>query len=298
MIDRNGSTFHSPALVSGLRHRRHARPVRHVTTPPLTAPRRSTDTTRLLVVVTAEAERAAMLQAVTAATGTPATRQHVGHQTVHALGRVERTEVLLARVDTETVFSSGRAVAALVGAVGPDCVALAGACYGLRPEEGQRLGDIVLATELRPFSHRRVISPDRPRDVIQIVRDAAVHPARRWLDRIRAAAASWNGARVHEGPLLSESLVIDSADYRDLLSRAEPTAIGGETDGSGAWSTAWPAAVDWVMVKAIADWGYDRQPVPHAMAASNAASFIVHAIRTGALGPSTEGPSAEGPVSA
>jgi nucleoside phosphorylase len=290
MIDRNGSAFHSPALMSGSRHRRRARPVRHATTPSVTAPRRSTDTTRLLVVVTAEADRAAVLAAVTATSGTPATRQHVGHQTVHALGRIDRAEVLLARVDTKTVFSSGRAVAALVGAVGPDCVILAGTGYGLRAGEGQRLGDIVLATQLRPISHRRVISPTRRGEVVQIERDPQVYPAQGWLDRIRAAARTWHGVTVHEGPMVSEGIAIDSAGYRDLLGRAEPAAIAGETDGSGAWSTLWPAAVEWVMVKALADWGYDRDPVAHAMAAANAASFVVHAIRTGALGLPAEDP--------
>jgi hypothetical protein len=41
--------------------------------------------------------------------------------------------------------------------------------------------------------------------------------------------------------------------------------------------------VDWIVVKAIADWGFDKLDNFQPVAARNAAAFVVHAAREGVL---------------
>jgi nucleoside phosphorylase len=54
-------------------------------------------------------------------------------------------------------------------------------------------------------------------------------------------------------------------------------------EGAGIYAAAAPEKVDWIVAKAIADWGYDKTDEVQRMAADNVADFVVHAIRSGAL---------------
>lgn len=64
-----------------------------------------------------------------------------------------------------------------------------------------------------------------------------------------------------------------------------PDAIAGEMEGTGVYeaSLSLDTKPDWIMVKAISDWGYDKINGSQSLAARNAAEFITHVIAAGAL---------------
>lgn len=67
-------------------------------------------------------------------------------------------------------------------------------------------------------------------------------------------------AKKYIGTVLSGEKLLDDKLYRDKLYRAFPEAIGGEMEGAGLASVAMANNLyEWIIVKGICDWGYDKQ---------------------------------------
>ncbi|GHJ43776.1 hypothetical protein Cs7R123_11180 [Catellatospora sp. TT07R-123] len=237
----------------------------------------------LLLTVTA-AEEAAVIRAVTALTRTTPADRFLPTQTVTALGTVSRSEVLLSRVGqgTQTPHSAGPATAELIQAIKPDCIVLVGICYGLRgpaPHGSQYYGDILAADLLYVAAHHK-------RAEVLTERGGAVHPSPKLINRFTRASSTWPGpARVHIGPMISESVLVNDPGYRDELRARFPEAIGGEMEAAGVYPFATRAKVEWGMVKAICDFASHKTDDHHLLAAANAAEFVAHTLRSGALDP-------------
>ncbi|MEV4416702.1 hypothetical protein [Catellatospora sp. NPDC049609] len=247
---------------------------------PAAAPPRGHST--VLLIVAADVERRAAVAAITTLTGTPPRPGRSRNQTWFTLGRVSATEVVIAQVGqgTETP-DSAIGVMELVDAVRPDAVILLGICYGLRDEgrRPQRLGDVIVASQLILVAHRKVA------DTV-ILRGGAVHPSPVVLDRCRAALTGWDDdIPVHLGPMVSESVLVDSAGYRERLKELCPEAVGGEMEGASVYAAAIRNDVKWGVVKAICDWGHGKNDDHQEVAAANAAAFTAHLIGTGGLDP-------------
>ena len=251
--------------------------------------RRTGGTPRTLLLVATDVERIAVMQRVSANTDIRYSLRRLRYHTVYELGRIGGTEIMLAQVGpgTVTLDAAGVAAAALVDELGPDHLILTGICYGLRDDDArsaQRLGDVVVASQLRLIAHERVTQTDD--GVRHTKRGGEVHPSPMLLDRLRSASHDWQGAAtVHFGPVLSESVLVDSRSYRQHLKEREPEAIAGEMEGAGVYAAALRGKVDWALVKGICDWGYEKGDKHQRLAADNASSFVVHMIRTGGLDP-------------
>jgi nucleoside phosphorylase len=232
----------------------------------------------LLMVATA-AERDAVLSAVSAANDTRPERRFLKDHTVFDLGQVGNAQILLAQCEQGAVGPGAAAIAAasLITRLEPDFLILTGICFGLR-QDLQSLGDLVVCQQLRAIDHRKVAD-----DEIVLVRGDYVSPSQTLLSRFRSAQVGWGKADVHFGPMLSSSVLVDSQRLRDELMRIEPEAYCGEMEGAGVYAAASPGKVDWIVVKAICDWGYGKTDEWQELAARNAAEFVVHTIRTGAL---------------
>jgi nucleoside phosphorylase len=98
-----------------------------------------------------------------------------------------------------------------------------------------------------------------------IVRGDRVSASATLLDRFRSVSFNWTGqinrgrtgkqkTRVFFGTILSGEKLIDNMAFRDQLLELEPEAIGGEMEGTGLYTAAHRAKVDWILVKAICDW--------------------------------------------
>jgi nucleoside phosphorylase len=128
-----------------------------------------------------------------------AARQHVGRaavadqaseRTIHTLGSAGGAELLLAQAGEQGAAATAGMLATALSAIRrcrPDHVILTGICHGLRPDEGQRTGDIVIdiGAHLRPASaERRPPQGDR-RQVIHRGVNVGCSPV--LLDRSRPA---------------------------------------------------------------------------------------------------------------
>ncbi len=257
-----------------------------------------TGTARVLILVVTAGERDAVLAAARRRVGKAPVADPAGTRTIHRLGTVAGTELLLAQAgEAGTGTAAGILVTArdAITQCQPDYLILTGICYGLRPEEGQQLGDVVIARRVHNIDSGKVTDEE----VIQRGVNVGCSPL--LLDRFQAGQvtwpgqSTWSGARVHIGTVLTANWVVNSYRLVTQLRTAFPDAIAGEMEGSGVYEAATlDPKPDWIMVKAISDWGYDKDDGTQPQAARNAAEYVLHVIAGGALprrhgGPSTPG---------
>lgn len=257
--------------------------------------KRLNDRSRTLIMVATRAERDAVIAAVHAVNGCEPEITYLPHQAVLRLGPISRTTLLLAQVEPGTIGlgAAGIAAAALVSRLDLDFLILAGICFGLKPADpelawrgrpgDQQLADILVGDQLRAVDHRKETDePDGSRTVL--IRGDYVTPSPALLGRLHAVEQSWSRPpAVHFGPLLSANVLVNSRSLRDEICEQQREAIGGEMEGAGVYAAAAHAKVDWIVVKAVCDWGFDKSDDFHAAAARNAAAFVVHAAEEGAL---------------
>lgn len=244
-------------------------------------------TTNTMVLVAADVERKAVIASLQAATGRsgPTSREARSRHTVFDLGVVSRTHVLLAQSEQgiESPAAMMLTASAVIRERRPDFVVLVGICYGLNGEPRQHIGDILVANQLQNLNWRKRQTQDGVE--VEWVRSSRVDPSPMLLDRFRAATEDWDGAPVHRGLMLSENVLVDSPEYRARLQQQFPDALAGEMEGAGVYAASFLEGIDWIVVKAISDWGdgtKNRSRRPEAaqeLAARNAADFLVHVLR-------------------
>ncbi|HET9894556.1 MAG TPA: hypothetical protein VFQ44_06435 [Streptosporangiaceae bacterium] len=253
------------------RHREHYRQV--------------AETTRVLILVVTQEERKALLRSVRRYVGQRPAESYDGRRTVCALGSIAGTELMLAQAVAQgTASASGmyETAKSAIDQCRPDHVILTGICFGLRPGDGQRLGDIVVAEEVHNIDHRKVVEDRGVERTIRRGAHGQASPA--LLDRFQAAASTWDGARVHFGQVLTSSTLVNSGSLVARLRAEFPDALAGEMEGTGVYEAAREGVKpNWIMVKAISDWGCAKTDDHQPLAARNTADFVVHVVATGAL---------------
>jgi nucleoside phosphorylase len=261
----------------------------------------------LIMVATAKEYRA-VSEAVQAVTRHEPEETFLAHQVVTRLGTISLTRISLVQVEPGTIGPGAAAIAAaaLVTRLEPDFLILTGICYGLRPGP-QDFSDVLVCTQLRAIDLRKVAEPrdhvpgepvrtgaaaaerlattaPPAGDPTVINRGDQVTPSPMLLGRLRAAARRLDGTpTVHFGPMLTANTLVSSRKLRDELHAAQPDAIGGEMEGAGVYAAAAHAKVDWIVVKGVCDWGFDKIDDFHDAAARNAAALIVQAAEMGGL---------------
>ncbi len=240
---------------------------------------------RTLVLVAADIERVEVMAAVGARNGREPVMEQGRRRTSWRLGPLGATDVFLAQSGEQgTVMAAGMLVSALrlIEELEPDYVVLTGICFGLWPEEDQQIGDLVVARRMQDVNLKKV-TPDRI-----IPRGEHVGASPLLLDRLKAASVSWaapDAARVHFGTVLSSNTLVNSRTLVDELRQQFPDAIAGEMEASGVHqATVEEIKPDWIMVKGISDWGFDKSDADQQKAARNAAAFVVHALAGSVLG--------------
>ncbi|GAA3300456.1 hypothetical protein Dvina_04280 [Dactylosporangium vinaceum] len=240
-------------------------------------------TTTVLLLVATPIERTAVLAAVRAANDTEPEVRFVQSQTVLNLGRISGAEILLVQTGPGAVGPSAAAItaAALIQNVSPDYIILTGLCFGLRPER-QALGNVVVSAQMRAIDHRKVLDGiDGTQQTL--IRGDLVSASTRLTQSFAALEYNFTCTTVHHGTMLSSSTLVNSEQLVDELLRIDPEAQGGEMEGAGVYAAAAPEKTDWIIVKGICDWGHDKTDDAQRLAADNAAAFVVHVIKHGAL---------------
>ena len=139
----------------------------------------------------------------------------------------------------------------------PHAIIGVGIAFGVNSVK-QRIGDVLVSETIRDYELGRVnangtIQPRGPKPPASTVLYNRIDHVNQTCQVDPNSCAHWPTVRF--GPLLSGDKLVDNLDYRDSLLEIEPEAIGGEMEAVGIHRAASRYKVDWIIVKAICDWG-------------------------------------------
>ncbi len=141
----------------------------------------------------------------------------------------------------------------------PQVIIAVGIAWGAKNADGQRIGDILLSTRLRDAQHHKVTTE-------AIIPRGTIEAPDGTLLKTFIHAADLVGKRIHEGLLISIETLFDDEQQRDKFIAADQSqVIGGEMEGGGllmALRRMTSGRVNWLIVKAICDWGFKKNADP------------------------------------
>lgn len=210
---------------------------------------------------------------------------HLSEHTVLRLGEFGSCDVVFARAGAGPYSARGLLATAnsVIGELRPDYVMLTGICFGLKDDDGQRLEDIVIASQARDLDHRKLFEVDSK--VSEQPRGDRTGPTPMLYSRVRTRVALWKteDIRVHNGPMVSSGTLFDSPLERAKVKAAHPDAAAGDMESHVFAAAAYRHGVEWAVVKAISDLGMEKTNEHQMQAALNAADLVFAVAKSGDL---------------
>lgn len=140
----------------------------------------------------------------------------------------------------------------------PRFILMIGVAWGSN-ENKQKIGDILISKAVLPYEHAKIT------ESMYIPRTAPKESGAVLYERFKNSY-NWEHhidnrkVKIFRGMILSGDKLLDDKILRDRLCKAIPEAIGGDMESAGLSYTATKYNVnEWIMVKGISDWGYDKQ---------------------------------------
>jgi nucleoside phosphorylase len=214
-------------------------------------------------------------------------RQYGRIETYYFLGEIGGAATWLLRTQMGTLGPGGAtlAVSEAISKLRPEAVIMVGIAFGLRPDE-QQLGDILVSQQLMSYEPQRV-GMGAGGEMLVTSRGDLATASPRLLNRFQDLDLDWTEAKPHFGLLLSGEKLVDHPYLLKQLRDMAPEAIGGEMEGAGLYAVAMRERREWIVVKAICDWGdghkRENKAENQRRAAENAARFVLTMLGRGGL---------------
>lgn len=141
----------------------------------------------------------------------------------------------------------------------PRGIIMVGVAWGMNKGK-QRIGDVLISKKILQYETAKISNGST------IPRGADTEAGGVLTNRFKSCM-DWEylledgkAAKKYMGTVLSGEKLLDDKNYRDKLHSSFPEAIGGEMEGAGLASVAMANNLyEWIIVKGICDWGYDKQ---------------------------------------
>jgi nucleoside phosphorylase len=185
-------------------------------------------------------------------------------------------EVLVCRSSAggSGVSGSHLTVSEAVRSLKPRYLIASGICFGFKGGD-LKIGDIIVSTSVVNYELVRQGETVRERGD-RIPSGPTLLSAARYVMGHRRNIGEKPAAK--DGLLLSGEKLVDDKSFVDRLKARFPDALGGEMEAVGLSSSAVADGTEWIVVKAICDWGYEKNKKHQAGAAQNSAEFAVELI--------------------
>lgn len=243
----------------------------------------------ILLLTATQLETRCVLETFSRAFNRKYTTVHGESTTYFRLARIGGSDIFLAQSEAGALGPAGSTLTASdsIRFLDPGAVIIVGIAFGADPNT-QEVGDIIVSRQVVAYESQRVNDSAAPHRIVP--RGDRVSASPRLLARCRTTALDWDRSAVHFGLILSGEKLIDSSDFLgQLTAQFGNEAVGGEMEGAGVYSAAYRHRKDWIIVKAVSDWAdgtkNDRKEERQALAAANAAGFVVKLAAGGGLVP-------------
>ena len=240
----------------------------------------------ILIVTVTDVETQAVITAFERATGVQREYQSIGDHSIENLlyanlGTIDNVRFFLTRSEmgSSGVGGSQETVNKGISALSPIAVIMVGIAFGL-DENKQSIGDVLVAKQVLLYGLQKVSLQGDGQERIYL-RGDKVHSTPWLINRFNHASLSFKNAKVKFGLMIADDKLVDSIERRDQLLISEPEAIGGEMEGAGLYPPCQNNKVDWILVKSICDWAYNKGEEKESrqlIASNNAANFLLHAL--------------------
>jgi nucleoside phosphorylase len=134
----------------------------------------------------------------------------------------------------------------------PDFVIMGGIAWGANKKK-QKTGDLLISIQVWDYDIERVNS-----DGTMTPRGPISPSSARLVQMFEVACASIIAYKVNFGLVASGSDLLDNREYVNRLKEKQPELIGGDMESAGMASVCSRKKIDWVLVKGICDWGYNK----------------------------------------
>lgn len=141
----------------------------------------------------------------------------------------------------------------------PRGIIMVGVAWGMNREE-QKIGDVLISKKILQYETAKISKGNTiPRGTDSEAGGILTNRFKSCMDW-KYILENGELARKYIGTVLSGEKLLDDKEYRDKLHDSFPEAIGGEMEGAGLASVAMSNNLyEWIIVKGICDWGYDKQ---------------------------------------
>lgn len=236
----------------------------------------------VLLVTATKAESQAVLQVFEQASGGKPKPLSINDHVFFDLGMVNTSHVFLVQSEMGTggLGASMQTVSKGIASLSPVAVIMVGIAFGI-DEQKQQIGDVLVATNLRPYELQRVGTDDGQLQITP--RGDRPHSSPWLINLFRSADLSWKDSRVRFGEVLTGEKLVDNLGFRSGLRSIAPEAIGGEMEGAGLYAACHDSKVDWILAKGICDWADGKKAedkdIRQRTAATNASAFVLHTLQ-------------------
>ncbi len=232
------------------------------------------------VLVATETERQAVLKRLLPLKGHRSISQVFSGANTFYLGRLGVTEVVLCMTAMGT--ASRDAATTITGELirqwSLSGVIMVGICFG-RDASTQRIGNVLISDRILPYEPQRISTNDIQDRGVQVAAGPIL--LNRFRNTVGWTFETPGGDRcgMQTGALLSGEKLVDNPDFKKMLFDRFPIAIGGEMEGSGVAAAAERQRCEWILVKAICDWGDGQKSKHHQeFAAASSVSLVEHVL--------------------
>ena len=190
------------------------------------------------------------------------------------LGTIKNCDIYFVKSGMGSIGISGShlTVHESIRLLNTDYIIMAGIAFGLK-ERKQNLTEILVSQLLQNYELARVT------DESYSPRAAKVPPGLSLYNKIENAEFIWEGIKVHFGFIISGEKLCDSKILVERLIKIFPEAIGGEMEGTGLQAASDRAKKDWILIKGICDWGYEKDDDYQEKAMENVVDFLIHTFK-------------------
>jgi nucleoside phosphorylase len=154
----------------------------------------------------------------------------------------------------------------------PEKVVMGGIAFG-SDHTKQKIGDILVSQQVWNYETSKI----KDDDVID--RGDKITASSFLLQLFHSSALDYTSAKVHFGLFASGDKLVNSEKFMYQLKEREKEIIGGEMEAVGLVSVCSDKKIEWIVVKAICDWGFNKEDGGQQLAAYNAFDFIMYNLK-------------------
>ncbi|WP_378955747.1 hypothetical protein [Pelosinus sp. sgz500959] len=159
----------------------------------------------------------------------------------------------------------------------PKAIVMIGIACGKDPIK-QKIGDVLVSESITAYEPMRIGSKTIPRGPTSLAGQVLLNRFRNMLDW-EFMTSPKTKSRMIVGEMLSGDKLIDDQEFKDELFELFPNAIGGEMEGAGVYAAAARLKLpEWIVVKAICDWGDGSKTKESQPLAAEMATSLCHAV--------------------